>query len=330
MHAIVCHEHGGPEVMRYDEVPQPEPTEREVLIRADAIGVNYVDTMRRSGKHPSAPKPPFTPGIEVCGRVTEIGSPQKTSRFQVGDRVIGRCVTHGAYAEYVCVEERFTLPCPDDLPAEQGAALFVTGQTAYHALITMGAAQPGDNVLVTAAAGGVGTCAVQIAKLLGARVIAAAGTSEKLGLAKELGADVLIDYTKTDWPQLVLEATDGAGADLIIESVGGAVAASSVNCWAAGGRMVIFGKASGTPATVSGDDLLFGNRVVYGLAVGTVIEDEPLMRRAMDELVRWVRDGSLRLQIYKTYPLRDAAKAHHDLAGRATHGKLLLIPSQSA
>jgi NADPH2:quinone reductase len=324
MHAIVCHEHGNPDVMQFEEVSRPVPAAGEVLIRSEAIGVNYVDTMRRSGKHPSAPKTPFTPGIELCGHVEGVGG--GVSRFREGDRVIGRCVTHGAYAEYVCVEERFTVPCPADLSVEEGAALFVNGQTAYHALVTIGSARPKENVLITAAAGGVGTCAVQIAKLLGAKVIAAAGTPEKRNLATALGADVAIDYTQAGWPDRVLEVTDGAGAHLILESVGGEVASSSLGCWARGGRMVIFGKASGTPATVSGDDLLFGNRAVYGLAVGTVIEDEVQMRRAMDQLVVWMQDGGLRLKIGSTYPLRDAAQAHRDLQSRATMGKLVLIP----
>lgn len=324
MHAIVCHEHGEPDVMQFEEVPRPVPAAGEVLIRSEAIGVNYVDTMRRSGKHPSAPQTPFTPGIELCGHVVGVGA--GVTRFQEGDRVIGRCVTHGAYAEYVCVEQRFTVPCPAELSAEHGAALFVNGQTAYHALITIGSIRPKENVLITAAAGGVGTCAVQIAKLLGAKVIAAAGTSEKRNLATALGADAAIDYTQAGWPDRVLEATDGAGAHLILESVGGEVASSSLGCWARGGRMVIFGKASGTPATVSGDDLLFGNRAVHGLAVGIVIEDEGQMRRAMDQLVGWMQDGGLRLKIGSTYPLRDAAQAHCDLQSRATIGKLVLIP----
>lgn len=328
MQAIVCHQHGDPDVMQIEELPRPAPAAGEVLIRAEAIGVNYVDTMRRSGRHPSAPQPPFTPGIEVCGRVAETGA--DVSRFQAGDRVIGRCVTHGAYAEYVPVEQRFTVRCPEELSADEGAALFVNGQTAYHALITMGAVGPGEDVLITAAAGGVGTCAVQIAKRLGARVIAAAGTPEKRELVGELGADILIDYTQADWPGRVREATGGRGANLVIESVGGEVTSSCVKCWAAGGRMVIYGKASGTAAKVSGDDLLYGNRTVYGLAVGTVIEDEALMRRAMDELVRWVREGGLRLQIGKKYLLKNAAQAHRDLQGRASHGKLILIPGPSA
>ncbi len=324
MQAIVCHEHGDPEVMRYEEIPQPTPAAPEVLIKADAIGVNYVDIMRRSGKHPAAPKTPFTPGIEVCGRVAAVG--EQVSRFREGDRVIGRCVTHGTYAEYVCVEERFTVRCPEALSPEEGAALFVTGQTAYHALVTVGQIQPGETVLITAAAGGVGTCAVQIAKLLGAKVIAATGSAEKCDLAKSLGADAVVNYTEPGWPERVQQATGGMGANLIIESVGGNIANGCVKCWASGGRMVIFGKASGEPAIVSGDDLLFGNRSVHGLAVGTVIEDETVMRNAMDRLAEWVASGQLRLHVGQIYPLRDAARAHRDLAGRGTTGKLVLKP----
>ncbi len=324
MHAIVCHEHGGAEVMRYEEVPRPEPSDLEVLIESEAIGVNYVDTMRRSGKHPAPPAVPFTPGIEVCGRVVAVGS--KVTRFQEGDRVIGRCVTHGTYAENVCVQERFTVSCPDKLSPEQGAALFVNAQTAFHALVTTGAVSPEDTVLITAAAGGVGNCAVQIAKLLGAKVIAAAGTAEKRELASDLGADIVVDYTMSDWSQQVLEATDGAGANLILESVGGDVASECVGCWAIGGRMVIFGKASGVSATLSGSDLLFGNRAVYGLAVGIVIENETVMREAMDKLNHWVENDDLRLHVGNTYQLKDAAQAHRDLEARKSLGKFVLVP----
>ena len=324
MHAIVCHEHGGPEVMRYEEIAKPEPDAGEVLIKAEAIGVNYVDTMRRSGKHPAAPKTPFTPGIEVCGRVTAVGD--SVSRFREGDRVIGRCVTHGAYAEYVCVEEHFTVDCPETISAEQGAALFVTGQTAYHALATIGQALPGEWVLITASAGGVGTCAIQIAKLLGAKVIAAVGSAEKCDLVRSLGADAVVNYSENGWPERVHEATNNSGANLIIESVGGDIATGCVECWAPGGRMVIFGKASGKPAMVSGDDLLFGNRSVHGLAVGIVIENETLMRQAMDRLVEWLTEGRLRLHVGQVYPLRDAAEAHRDLSSRQTTGKLVLLP----
>ncbi len=324
MHAIVCHEHGGPEVMRYESAPDPTPGPGEVLVRAEAIGVNFVDTMRRSGKHPTAPKPPFTPGIELCGRIASVGP--GVSELHVGQRVLGRCVTHGAYAELVRVEARFAVPCPDSLPGDQAAALYVNGQTAYHALATLGQVRPGENVLVTAAAGGVGTCAVQIAKLLGARVLAAAGSDAKLALARSLGADVLIDYSRSDWPWQVVHATGGRGADLILESVGGSVFHDALTCWATRGRMIIYGKASGQHGVLSGDDLLFGNRMVHGLAVGLVIEDAPLLRRSMQQLFDWIAQSRLRLVVGETYPLRDAAIAHRRLASRETCGKIVLLP----
>lgn len=323
MHAIVCHQHGGPEVLRYEAVPEPKPASGEVLVKAEAIGVNFVDTMRRSGKHPTAPKPPFTPGIEFCGRIVARGPDVD---FPVGQRVFGRCVTHGAYAEYVCVESRFTAPCPESLPAEQAAALFVNGQTAYHALITLGGVRPGETVLVTAAAGGVGTCAVQIAKLLGARVIAAAGSPEKLARVGPLGADVLVDYSQADWPQQVLNATQGKGANLILESVGGDVSRDALRCWAARGRLVIYGKASGQPCVVTGDELLFGHRTVHGLQVGAVLEDTRLLRESMRQLLAWMDDSRLRMLVGEIHPLRDAAIAHRRMADRATVGKIVLVP----
>lgn len=323
MHAIVCYRHGGSEVMQYKEVPRPEPADGEVLVRVEAIGINFVDTMRRSGKHPTAPQPPFTPGIELCGRVAALGP--GVQEFREGDRVIGRCVTHGAYAEYVRVEARFTVPCPERLSLEEGAALFVTGQTAYHGLVTLGQIRTGEDVLITAAAGGVGTCAVQIARLLGARVIAAAGTPEKLAIARKLGAEMLIDYSRPDWPEAVLAATRGQGASLILESVGGEVFQACLRCWAPRGRLVVYGKASGRPGVVTGDELLFGNRTVYGLAVGLLIEDSGLLRSSMRQLFEWIADGRLRLLVGRKFCLGDAAEAHRCLENRQSHGKIILL-----
>lgn len=324
MHAIVCHQHGGPEVMRYEEMPRPEPAAGEVLVRAEAIGVNYVDTMRRSGKHPTAPKPPFIPGIELCGRVASLGA--GVSGWREGDRVLARCVTHGAYAEYACAEARFIVPCPADIPADEAAAIFVNGQTAYHALLTLGHVGPGENVLVTAAAGGVGTWVVQIAKLQGARVIAAASTPEKRAIAKKLGADVVVDYSQENWHEQVLTATAGRGADLVLESVGGPVFQSCLRCWAPRGRLVVYGKACGQPGLVTGDELLFGHRTVKGLAVGMVIEDTELLRSSMQQLLEWYAGGRLRILVGQKYPLREAAQAHHALEGRQSIGKIVLIP----
>lgn len=324
MKAIVCHQYGPPSVMQLEEIPDPAAGARDVVIRSEAIGVNFVDTMRRSGRHPASPAVPFTPGIEVVGRVESVGN--DVSRFQPGDRVIGRCVTHGSYAELVAVEERFTVACPESIPAAEAAGLFVTGQTTLHALQTVGKLQPGESALITAAAGGVGLCAVQIAKALGGRVVALAGSEAKLQAARDVGADIAVDYSQTDWIQQVLDATDRSGCDLILESVGGDLAAGCLRCWAFGGRMVVFGKASGQPLTVSTNELLFGNRSVFGLAVGTVIEDEILMRCAMDRLLEWYLAGDLKIRIAKQLPLADAAKAHAVLSNRGTIGKIVLVP----
>ena len=324
MLAIVCDRHGEPDVMQLVETDDPQPAGGEIRIKAEAIGVNFVDTMRRSGRHPSAPATPFTPGIELVGTVDAVGS--DVSDFQVGDRVIGRCETHGGYAELVSVETRFAVHCPEQIPDATAAALFVNPQTAYHALVTMGQARDSDQVLITAAAGGVGICAVQIAKALGARVIAVASTDEKRQLASEFGADVVIDYSQSNWPQQVLDATDGNGATLILESVGGQIFQQALECWAPGGRIVVFGQASGEPGIIAANQLLFGNRSVYGLAVGTVIENESLMRSAMDKIFQWYQSGRLRLVVGETHPLKDAALAHKRLEGRLSHGKIVLVP----
>ena len=326
MFAIVCHRHGGPEVMGYEQVAQPEPGPGEVLVRTEAIGVNYVDTMRRSGRHPTAPQPPFTPGIEAYGRVAALGDGVDAELFPEGQPVVARCVTGGAYAEYVSAEARFVVPCPIQIPREQAAAVFVNGQTAYHALVTVGNVQRGETVLITAAAGGVGTMAVQIAKLQGARVIAAASTAEKRSMAEQLGADLVIDYSESNWHRRVLDATDGVGVELILESVGGEICEGCQQCWAPEGRMVIFGKASGTPGLLSGDDLLFGNRTAYGMAVGMVIEDTSLLRSSMQQLFDWIAQGTVRLVVGETHPLRDASVAHRRLVGRQTTGKIVLVP----
>jgi NADPH2:quinone reductase len=310
--------------MQWEELPDPEPVAGQIVIETEAVGVNFVDTMRRSGGHPSAPATPFTPGVELVGRVVAVG--EHVTRFKTGDRVIGRCQTHGSYAERVSVEERFTVSCPESIPAADAAGLFVNPQTAYHALVTMGRAEPGDSVLVTAAAGGVGLCAVQLAKALGARVVAVAGSADKLALATQFGADCAISYRDADWPDQVRKATNGQGTNLILESVGGATTTGCVDCWAEGGRMVVFGKASGETGFIPGDQLLFGNRSVFGLAVGIVIEDEFLMRSAMDHIVDAYEAGQLKIHVGLTLPLNRAAEAHRQLESRDTAGKIVLIP----
>jgi NADPH:quinone reductase len=181
-------------------------------------------------------------------------------------------------------------------------------------------------VLITAAAGGVGSCAVQAAKALGARVLAAAGSPAKLAVARALGADVLVDYSCPDWPEVVRAATDGRGANLILESVGGAVFAGCLRCWAPGGRLVVYGQASGRPGAVGGDDLLFGHRAALGLALGTVLEDTALLRTSMRQLFDWRAEGRLRVMVGHRFHVGEAAQAHRLLEGRGSHGKIVRLP----
>lgn len=310
--------------MELVDVPRPTVGPREVLVRSAAIGVNFVDTMRRSGRHPAAPATPFTPGIEVCGWVEEVGD--QVERFQAGQKVIGRCVTHGAYAEFVVTEERFTVEWIDGIPPEQAASLFVNPQTAYHALKTMGRFGADEIVLITAAAGGVGLAAIQTAKSMGGTVIALARGVEKLELARQHGADFAVDYSKAGWSREVSHATDGRGVDLILESVGSKVASECLKCWAFGGRMVVYGKASGEPAVVTTEELLFGNRCVHGMALGTLLENEDLLRSGMSEINRMCRAGDLKCHVGHTFNLANAADAHRLLEGRGSVGKIVLLP----
>ena len=322
MQAVVCRRLGPPEVMEVATVSRPEVGPGQLLVESEAVGVNFVDTMRRSGHHPFPPSVPFTPGIEVCGRVAEVGL--GVHRFRPGDRVLARTVTGGAYAEAVLAEARFTVACPDDLPSSTAAAIFVNGQTAWHALFTLGELRPDDTVLITAAAGGVGLWAVQLAARLGATVIAATGSPAKCQLALSLGATHAVNYEQDGWIDHVRDCTpDGRGASLILESVGGEVADGCLECWAQTGCIVIYGEASGTPANIPGDRLLFGHRIAKGLAMGTILEDEARLRHAADELFLAVQNG-LQVPIGGEFPLERAVEAHRQMASRQTSGKLVL------
>ncbi|MGG3923800.1 zinc-binding dehydrogenase, partial [Geobacillus thermodenitrificans] len=204
-------EYGGPDVLEVKEVERPSPSGRHVLIEAEAIGVNYADTARREGRYVVPTPLPFVPGTEVAGVVREVGPDVQAIR--PGQRVVA-LVESGGYAEFVAVDERAVVSLPDGMDVQQAAALPVQGLSAYHILKTMSRLEDGETVLVHAAAGGVGTLAVQLAKRFGAKtVIATASTEEKRELARRLGADVTIDYTQNDWTKAVMEATDGRGVD---------------------------------------------------------------------------------------------------------------------
>lgn len=324
MKAIRVEEFGEPEVLQYEDAERPEPSMGEVLVEVQSIGVNYADTMRRRNQYVIRQEVPFVPGSEVAGVVTEIG--EGVEGVSVGDRVVS-LVGEGAYAEYALASSQALIPIPDGTDFDTAAAIPLQGLTAYHVLKTSGQLKEGESVLVHAAAGGVGTLAVQMAKLMGASpVIATASSKEKLDLAKELGADVLIDYTEEDWPEKVREATDGEGADVILEMVGGDFVGKNLRCLNAWGRMVVFGAASGDRGEISPMELLRKNHSLVGFFLPQVMSRPDLFVPSLQEMMGWISSGDVRLTLGGSYKLENAAQAHADLEGRKTTGKIVLNP----
>ena len=324
MKAILVEEFGEPDVLQYVDVERPSPGEREALIEVRSAGVNYADTMRRRNQYVVPQDLPFIPGAEVAGTVAEVGD--RVEGVAAGDRVV-TLLGMGGYAQYAVAPERGLIPLPEGLDFDHAAAIPLQGLTAYHCIKTSGALKEGESVLVHAAAGGVGTLSVQMAKLLGAgTVIATASSDEKLDLARSLGADVLIDYTEEDWPEGVREATEGKGADVILEMVGSDFPEKNLGCLNVFGRMVVFGAASRERGTIVPAALMRRCHAVVGFYLPEVMRRPDLFVPSLQEVLGWISSGKLKLTIGGTYPLASAAEAHSALEGRQTTGKLLLNP----
>lgn len=324
MKAIKVEEFGEPDVMQHVEVERPSPGEGEVLIEIKSVGVNYADTMRRRNQYVEPQELPFTPGSEVAGTVAEVGD--GVEDVNAGDRVV-TLLGSGGYAAYAVAPARNLIPVPDGMDFDEAAAIPLQGLTAYHVLETSGQLKEGESVLVHAAAGGVGYLAVQMAKLMGAgTVIATASTQEKLDLAGQFGADVLVDYTQEDWPAQVREATDDNGADVILEMVGGDFPRKNLQCLNAFGRMVVYGAASGDRGSLVPAELMKNNHVVAGFYLPNIMVRRDLFGPSLEKVLGWISSGDLKLTIGARYPLEQASEAHGALEGRETTGKIILNP----
>ncbi|WP_144481139.1 NADPH:quinone oxidoreductase family protein [Cytobacillus oceanisediminis] len=324
MKAIQFTEYGGPEVLQTVELDRPIPKGQQVLIEIHAIGVNYADTARREGQYVVPTKLPFLPGAEIAGVVIEAGD--SVTNVKPGDRVV-TLIESGGYAEYALADCRGLIPLQDNMDFEQAAALPLQGLSAYHILKTMGRLEKEETVLVHAAAGGVGTLAVQLAKLLGAgKVIATASNQEKLALAAEMGADVLINYTEQGWEDKVLEATGGKGVDVALEMAGGEIFNKTLKCLATFGRLVIYGVASGEQSRFYPSSLMARNQSVIGFFLPQIMRKPALIQSSMAEMLRFISEGQLKLTIGGVYPLEQAAEVHRLLQSRQTKGKLILKP----
>ena len=321
MKAIVADPVGGPENLRYIDVPDPQPGEGEALVKIEAIGVNFIDVYFRKGFYP-APEKPVRLGNEAAGTIAAVG---KNSRFKVGQRV-AYALSRGSYAEYAAVPEKLLADLPESVSFEDGAAIMLQGMTAHYLTHSTFKLERGQPCLIHAAAGGAGLALVQIAKIAGATVIGTVSTDEKAQLAKEHGADHTILYTQTDFVSEVKRLTDNKGVPVVYDSVGSDTFHKSLECLRPRGMMVSFGQSSGPVGPI--DPLILsqkGSLFLTRPSLAQYVSDEELRWRSSD-LFTWIAAGQLKTHIYRVYPLSEAAEAHRDLESRRTTGKLLLKP----
>ncbi|GAA3825705.1 quinone oxidoreductase [Sphaerisporangium flaviroseum] len=320
MHAIVVSSPGGSSALEYTEVPDPVPGPDEVLVDVAAAGVNYTDVYHREGRYPL--KTPFVVGSEGAGTVSAVGS--GVTDLAVGDRV-GWVGVLGGYAEKAIIPAARAIPLPDDLSFDLAAAVLLQGLTAHYLTHSTYAVKAGDDVLVHAAAGGMGLLLTQIVKRLGGRVIGTVSTEEKEKLAREAGADDVLRYE--GFAEAVRERTGGQGVHVVYDGVGAATFDGSLDSLRLRGHLALYGAASGPVAPFDPQRLNQGGSLsLTRPKLGDyIVTREELLARANDVL-GWVASGALKVHISNRYPLADARKAHDDLEGRRTTGKLLLIP----
>ena len=331
MRAAIVEKYGGPERLILKDWPDPHPAPDQVLIRTRFIGLNFADLMQRAGVYPRTPKPPFIPGLELSGEVTAVGA--SVAHLKPGDRVAAFPI-FGSHAQFVVTD--LAAKIPDTMTFEEAAALGVGGMTAHYAVNYLGRARAGETILITAAAGGVGTLAVQIAKLFGLRVVALAGGEEKCALARALGADAAINTLEKNWKAEISRMD----FDIVLDSVGGSVMHA---CWKRlkpMGRYILFGFAGavGPGAFSYGKGALnyfrtpfphplhfiSTNRTLSGFNLSLITQQRPLLVQILLEVFDLWEKGELKPVISKIHPFADIALAHADMQGRRTMGKVLI------
>lgn len=322
MKAIQVAETGGPEKLALIDLPTPAPGPGEALVKIAASGVNFIDIYFRTGLYKA--QLPIALGQEAAGAVEAVGP--KVTEVKPGDRV-AYAMARGSYAEYAVVPAWQLVPLPAGVAFNTAAAAMLQGMTAHYLTHSTYALEQGDTCLVHAAAGGTGRLIVQMAKMLGARVFATAGSDEKADIARQAGADQVFVYTRQDFEAEVRRATGGEGVDVVYDSVGQATYMKSLGCLRRRHLLALFGQSSGAvppfdPAILNAKGSLFLTRP--SLAHYTATREELLWRAG--DVLRWIEEGNLTLRVEKTYPLAEAAQAHRDLEGRKTAGKLLVVP----
>ncbi|SEK53665.1 quinone oxidoreductase family protein [Haloferax larsenii] len=323
MKSIVVTEYGRSDTLDVRETETPEPGPGEVRIAVEAAGINFADIMQRRGHYRDGPTPPYTPGLEAAGTIDAVGEGVER---EVGERVVAMTGT-GAYAEYVTAPANALFDVPESISFAEAAGFPVQFLTAHNCLHEWGGLEDGERVLIHAAAGGVGTAAVQLADLAGAETFGTASTEEKLDLATDLGLDHPIQYTEEDFRDVVADETDGEGLGLVLDGVGGETFQHSLDALSDFGRVVTYGAASGEVAEADTTRLLFENKSVIGFHLGNAMQKRPRsVLGAVPELSELLASGELDIIVGETFALEDAAEAHQYIEDRKSSGKVVLEP----
>lgn len=323
MKAIQVTRTGGPEVLELTDLPRPTPAAGQVLVRVQAVGLNFADILHVAGEYLTRTRLPMIPGMEFAGVVEALG--EGVSEYQPGERVVALGGS-GAFAEYAVVNTQAILPVPPNLSAAQAAALPVSYYTAYFALKTQARAKPGEWVLVQAAAGALGTASVQVAGAIGLRVIALASSEEKLATCRSLGAQVTLLNTRPDLLAAVREATEGKGVNVLMEVVGGAGFEQSLKMLAYRGRLLVIGSASREMAQMSPVALMRGNQSVIGVWLTPFLGEPAEVQAASEFLAPLLASGRIVPVVGERFRLEDAAKAFEFVMGRKNTGKVIIEP----
>ncbi|MFP1645414.1 NADPH:quinone oxidoreductase family protein [Defluviimonas sp. KMU-169] len=326
MKAVICTEFAPRAQLRLGNVPVPRPGPGEVLIRVAACGINFFDGLMVEGKYQTRPDRPFTPGSEVAGTVEAVGPGVELA---IGTRVLAFNGL-GGYAEQATAQAERVCPIPDSMSFEQAAGFLITYATSHHALKDRGQLAPGETLLVLGAAGGVGLTAVEIGKRMGARVIAAASSAEKLALCREHGADEVINYSTEDLRARLKDLTGGAGVDMVYDPVGGALTETALRSMATSGRYLVIGFAAGEIPKIALNLLLLKQTAMIGVFWGAFARANPARHATnMAELFDWFEQGHLRPHIGARYPLNRFAKALDVVMDRTAQGKIVLTMTNS-
>lgn len=324
MRAVLCKELGPPESLVVEDVPSPEVGPKQVLIKVGGCGVNFPDTLIIQGKYQIKPDMPFSPGGEVAGEIIKAGD--EVTNVKVGDRVIAMC-GYGGFAEEMAIDADRVFTIPDEMDLVTASGFVLTYGTSYHALKQRANIQPGETLLVLGAAGGVGLAAVELGKAMGAKVIACASTEEKLALAKEHGADELINYTEVDLKDKVKELTGGKGVDVVYDPVGGDLAEPAVRATGWNGRYLVIGFAGGYIPKLPANLVLLKGSAIVGVFWGTFTRKQPEdSQQNNKELLQMYVEGKVKPHVSAQFPLEKAADALNMLQNRQAKGKVVVVP----